>query len=85
MAQEELAEGVRITFNVPSEQLRIGWLRVRSDALAGPGVPRLGAARLVRFRRRPPLGPGPPAARRLLPGSSWLACSGRRSVSPSPA
>jgi len=24
VAQEELAEGVRITFNVPSEQLRIG-------------------------------------------------------------
>jgi hypothetical protein len=70
VAQEELAEGVGIALNVPPEQLRIGRLlrigrpRTRSDALPWQGVPRLGAARLVGFRRSPPLSPGAVAAAR---------------------
>jgi hypothetical protein len=67
VAQEELAEGVGVALNMQPEQLRIGQLRIgrlrigrlriRGDALPWPGVPRLGAARLVGFRRTPPLGP----------------------------
>jgi hypothetical protein len=64
VAQEELAEGVGIAVNVLPEQFRVGGLRVRCAALPGQRVPGLGAAGLVRFRRRPPLSPGAVAAAR---------------------
>jgi hypothetical protein len=49
---------------MPPEQFRVGGLRVRCAALPWPGVPRLGAAGLMGFRRRPPLSPGAVAAAR---------------------